>query len=388
MRMSTPAKIADYGITEEFGYLPTHDPAQSLSAGNEEWDQFGKDLPKLLMGTNFRKRVQALPKFNIDKLNGEAEIQRAMLVLSYIGQAYQWSDNQAATVMPQVLAKPWYEVGKLVGRPPILSYQSYASDNWRRFDKAAPIECGNIGLLQCFLGGQDEEWFILIHIDIEKKAGKALKAIEEAQEAVVAQDAEKVEAALIKMRAALSAMYEVLGRMPERCDPYIYFHRVRPYIFGWRNNPSLPDGVVYEGVDEYKGVGQKFRGETGAQSAIIPAMDGVLGIEHERDELREYLMEMRTYMPPKHVAFIQAVEAGPSVRNFVTTIKKSSLTQVFNDCIELVANFRAMHLEYAGTYIHAQAQATPGNPSAVGTGGTPFMIYLRKHRDETKKQTV
>jgi indoleamine 2,3-dioxygenase len=386
--MSTPAKIADYGITEEFGYLPSHDPAQSLSAGNEEWDQFGKDLPKLLMGTNFRKRVQALPKFNIDKLNGEAEIQRAMLVLSYIGQAYQWSDNQAATVMPQVLAKPWYEVGKLVGRPPILSYQSYASDNWRRFDKAAPIECGNIGLLQCFLGGQDEEWFILIHIDIEKKAGKALKAIEEAQVAVVAQDAEKVEAALIKMRAALSAMYEVLGRMPERCDPYIYFHRVRPYIFGWRNNPSLPDGVVYEGVDEYKGVGQKFRGETGAQSAIIPAMDGVLGIEHEKDELREYLMEMRTYMPPKHVAFIQAVEAGPSVRNFVTTIKKSSLTQVFNDCIELVANFRAMHLEYAGTYIHAQAQATPGNPSAVGTGGTPFMIYLRKHRDETKKQTV
>jgi indoleamine 2,3-dioxygenase len=386
--MSTPAKIADYGITEEFGYLPAHDPAQSLSAGNEEWDQFGKDLPKLLMGTNFRKRVQALPKFNIDKLNGEAEIQRAMLVLSYIGQAYQWSDNQAATVMPQVLAKPWYEVGKLVGRPPILSYQSYASDNWRRFDKAAPIECGNIGLLQCFLGGQDEEWFILIHIDIEKKAGKALKAIEEAQEAVVAQDAEKVEAALIKMRATLSAMYEVLGRMPERCDPYIYFHRVRPYIFGWRNNPSLPDGVVYEGVDEYKGVGQKFRGETGAQSAIIPAMDGVLGIEHEKDELREYLMEMRTYMPPKHVAFIQAVEAGPSVRNFVTTIKKSSLTQVFNDCIELVANFRAMHLEYAGTYIHAQAQATPGNPSAVGTGGTPFMIYLRKHRDETKKQTV
>ena len=386
--MSNSAKIADYGITEEFGYLPSYDPAQSLSAGNEEWDQFGKDLPKLLMGTNFRKRVQALPKFNIDKLNGEAEIQRAMLVLSYIGQAYQWSDNKAATVLPQVLAKPWYEVGKLVGRPPILSYQSYASDNWRRFDQAGPIECGNIGLLQCFLGGQDEEWFILIHIDIEKKAGKALKAIEEVQAAVVAQDAEKVEAALIKMRAALTAMYEVLGRMPERCDPYIYFHRVRPYIFGWRNNPSLPDGVVYEGVDQYKGVGQKFRGETGAQSAIIPAMDGVLGIEHEKDELREYLMEMRTYMPPKHVAFIQAVEAGPSVRNFVTTVKKSSLTQVFNDCIELVANFRAMHLEYAGTYIHAQAQATPGNPSAVGTGGTPFMIYLRKHRDETKKQTV
>jgi indoleamine 2,3-dioxygenase len=383
-----PAKIADYGITEEFGYLPSNDPAPSLSPGNEEWDQFGKDLPKLLMGTNFRQRVKNLPQFNIGKLNGEAEIQRAMLVLSYIGQAYQWSETTAATVMPAVLAKPWFEVGQLVGRPPILSYQSYASDNWRRFDKSGPIECGNIGLLQCFLGGQDEEWFILIHIEIEKKAGKALKAIEQAQEAVISADSDKVEAALLKLRMALTAMYEVLGRMPERCDPYIYFHRVRPYIFGWRNNPSLPDGVVYEGVDQYKGIGQKFRGETGAQSAIIPAMDGVLGIEHEKDELREYLMEMRTYMPPAHVAFIQAVEAGPSVRNFVTSTKKNSLTEVFNDCVELVANFRAMHLEYAGTYIHAQAQATPGNPSAVGTGGTPFMVYLRKHRDETKQQTI
>jgi len=383
-----PAKIADFGITEEFGYLPTYDPAQSLSAGNEEWDQFGKDLPKLLMGTNFRSRVKALPKFNIEKLSGEAEVQRAMLILSYIGQAYQWSENTAAHVMPANLALPWYEVGKLVGRPPILSYQSYASDNWRRFDKSGDIACGNIGLLQCFLGGQDEEWFILIHIEIEKKAGKALKAIEDAQLAVLENDAEKVEAALIKLRNALAAMYEVLGRMPERCDPYIYFHRVRPYIFGWRNNPSLPNGVIYEGVDEYKGKGQNFRGETGAQSAIIPAMDGILGIEHERDELREYLMEMRTYMPPKHVAFIEAVEAGPSVRNFAVSAKRSSLTNIFNESVELVAKFRAMHLEYAGTYIHAQAQATPGNPSAVGTGGTPFMTYLRKHRDETKVQTI
>jgi indoleamine 2,3-dioxygenase len=383
-----PVKIADFGITEEFGYLPSHAPALSLSAGNEEWDQFGRDIPKLLMGTDFRSRVKALPKFNLDKLNGEAEIQRAMLILSYIGQSYQWSEDNPATVMPANLAIPWHQVGKLVGRPPILSYQSYASDNWRRFDASGPIECGNIGLLQCFLGGQDEEWFILIHIDIEKKAGKALKAIEDAQSAVSTNAADQVEVALTNLRNALAAMYEVLGRMPEKCDPYIYFHRVRPYIFGWRNNPSLPNGVIYEGVDEYQGVGQKFRGETGAQSAIIPAMDAVLGIEHERDELREYLMEMRMYMPPRHVAFIEAVEAGPSVRNFVTAAKQLSLTTVFNECVELVANFRAMHLEYAGTYIHAQAQATPGNPSAVGTGGTPFMTYLRKHRDETKKQTL
>ncbi len=383
-----PVKIADYGITEEFGYLPTHDPAKNLSAGNEEWDQFGRDIPKLLMSSNFRKRVTELPDFKVSALKGDAEIQRAMLVLSYIGQSYQWSDESPATTLPKKLALPWYEVGKLVGRPPILSYQSYASDNWRRIDPNGPIECGNIALQQCFLGGQDEEWFILIHIDIEKKAGKALKAIEDAQGDVAASDADKLLASLTKLRDSLAAMYSVLCRMPEKCDPYIYFHRVRPYIFGWRNNPSLPNGVIYEGVDEYKGIGQTFRGETGAQSAIIPAADGVLGIDHEKDELREYLMEMRQYMPPQHVKFIEAVEAGPSVRAFVKSANSGKLTAIFNECVEIVADFRAKHLEYAGTYIHAQAQATPGNPSAVGTGGTPFMVYLRKHRDETKSQTL
>ncbi|MFZ9802517.1 MAG: hypothetical protein ACO3DO_03910 [Candidatus Nanopelagicales bacterium] len=381
-------KIEDFGLSEEFGYMQNVDPVISLPAGNEAWDEMGKNLPKYLMGSDFRKRVKELPPFNLQTLNTEGEIRRAMLVLSYIGMAYQWSDNNPAFVIPERLAKPWYEVGKLVGRPPILSYASYSIDNWYRLDKKGPIECGNIALLQCFLGGQDEEWFILIHIDIEKKAGKVLKAIEEAQSAVVANDADKLEKALTKMRDGIKAMYDVLARMPEKCDPYVYFHRVRPYIFGWKNNPALPDGVIYEGVDEYQGKGQKFRGETGAQSAIVPALDGVLGIEHERDELRDYLMEMRQYMPPKHVKFIEAVENGPRVRDFVFKLNNNAIKNVFNECVSLVADFRALHLEYAGTYIHAQAQKTPGNPSAVGTGGTPFMIYLRKHRDETRNQPV
>ena len=383
-----PVKLSDFGLSEEFGYMQHVDPVTTLPPGNEAWDEMGKNLPKYLMGTNFRQRVKDLPAFKIETLKTDGEIRRAFLVLSYIGQAYQWSDNEPAHVLPAVLAKPWYEVGKLVGRPPILSYTSYSIDNWYLLDKKGPIACGNIALLQCFLGGQDEEWFILIHIEIEKKAGKALKAIEDSQKAVAAQDLDALEKALTNLRDGIKAMHDVLARMPERCDPYVYFHRVRPYIFGWKNNPSLPNGVVYEGVEEYQGKGQTFRGETGAQSAIVPALDAVLGIVHEQDQLRDYLMEMRQYMPPMHVKFIEAAENGPSVRNFVMACNKESIKKLFNESVELVADFRALHLEYAGTYIHAQSQKTPGNPSAVGTGGTPFMVYLRKHRDETRNQPV
>ncbi len=385
---SKPVKLADFGLSPEWGYLQHQDPLTQLPPGNEAWDEMGTNLPKYLMASDFRGRVENLPDFDLTKLSSDAELRRAMLVVSYIGMAYQWSSTEPAHQLPAKLAMPWYEIGKLLGRPPILSYASYAIDNWYRIDKSGPIECGNIALQQCFLAGQDEEWFILIHIDIEKKAGQALYGIELAQQAVVDQDVTALAHALTQLRDSIKAMYDVLARMPERCDPYIYFHRVRPYIFGWKNNPALPNGVAYQGVTEYAGTGQRFRGETGAQSAIVPALDGALGIEHERDELREYLMEMRDYMPPMHVKFIEAVEAGPSIRDFVTAAADATLTGLLNECISLVADFRALHLEYAGQYIHAQAQQTPGNPSAVGTGGTPFMVYLRKHRDETRAQTL
>jgi indoleamine 2,3-dioxygenase len=48
---------------------------------------------------------------------------------------------------------PWYELSEQLGRPPVLSYASYALDNWRRLDPNAPIELGNIVLLQTFWQG-------------------------------------------------------------------------------------------------------------------------------------------------------------------------------------------------------------------------------------------
>ena len=47
--------------------------------------------------------------------------------------------------------------------------------------------------------------------------------------------------------------------MPEKCDPYVYYHRVRPYIFGTKDNPDLKEGLIYE--NQYNNKPQFFRGK-------------------------------------------------------------------------------------------------------------------------------
>jgi len=102
--MTKPVSLAEFGLSREFGYMQHQDPVRSLSAANEAWDEMARNLPKYLMGSDFRSRVKALPPFRMDALTSEGEVRRAMLALSYIGMAYQWSENDAAHVIPAILA--------------------------------------------------------------------------------------------------------------------------------------------------------------------------------------------------------------------------------------------------------------------------------------------
>lgn len=382
--------LASYDISDERGFLPDQDPLTELPAAFAAWEAAARDLPKFLLTGRVRSILADLPPFPYDALDGERAVRRAMVVLSYLGHAYVWGEEPAASRIPALIAVPWWEVAQQLGRPPVLSYASYAIDNWRRIDPAGPIDLSNIAIVQNFLGGVDEDWFIAIHVDIEYKAGRILRHIGPALDAAARQNAPALGGNLSEIAHGIEALVEALKRMPDRCDPYVYYHRVRPYIHGWKNHPALPDGVVYEGVAALGERPQRFRGETGAQSGIVPVLDAALGVAHADDPLRTYLMEMRGYMPPAHRAFIEAIEAAPKLRPFVLQAAKSdiALREAYNACVAALEAFRSIHLQYAATYIHQQSQSGAANPTEVGTGGTPFMQYLKKHRDESAVHAI
>lgn len=376
--------LKDYGISPERGMLADPDPTfGELPPPYHQWEEMAGMIRKLLVTDRCRSTIQDMPLLN-QALLMDDELPAAMRALSFMGHAYVWADpNHPARYIPASVAVPWYDVAKCLGRPPVLSYDSYCLHDWQRIDQNGPIALGNIALLQNFMSGIDEEWFVLVHVDIEAKAAAVFKGIEHALAAMARDEISEVDCGLQTIAGGIEQMFKTLCRMPEYCDPYIYYHRVRPYLFGWKNNPALPDGMIYEGVEEYGGKPQKFRGETGAQTSIVPALDAALRIAHKDDPLRPYLLEMRNYMPPKHRMFIEALEQGPSLRAYVE--KHRELIPSYDSCVTLLDAFRLKHLEYGWKYIGQwEAKSTLANPTEVGTGGTPFIPYLKKHQMETR----
>ena len=355
--------------------------------------EIANELSKLLLTNNVQNKINKLKvnELSVDillKNKSEKEINLAMSHLSFIAHAFMWGGNKPEKILPEVISKPWVKLSKYLGRPPILSYASYCLDNWYKVNQKEPISLDNVALINNFLGGVDEDWFVTIHVCIEDAASEAIDSANKLSKLNESNNVDDFNANLKKILTSLKNVNNIFSKMPEKCDPYIYYHRVRPYIFGTKDNPHLKKGLIYE--NQFNNKPQFYRGETGAQSSIIPFLDGALGIYHSNDNLRHYLNEMRDYMPPKHRKMIEDVEKRSKAKDLISQSKK--LMNVYNNCLEEIRKFRAMHLEYAATYIHKQAQVHntfgTGGSTIRGTGGTPFMKYLKKHRDETQKQKV
>ncbi len=377
-------------------FLPSKDPLNEYKTSSKSLDRLADiadQLPKLLLTSKIQKNINSLKTNDLSvdlliKNKNIRELKLAMVQLSFISHAYIWGAKTPSKVLPEALAKPWTQVANILGRPPILSYASYCLDNWYRLNKKENISLENVGLLTNFLGGVDEDWFVTIHVCIEDAAREAIRAADSISKLNDKNSIKDFSDQLKLIISSLRKVNAIFSRMPEKCDPYVYYHRVRPFIFGTKDNPDLKKGLIYK--NQYNNKPQFFRGETGAQSSIMPFLDGALGIYHTEDHLRHYLNEMRDYMPPKHRRSIEIVEKRSNAKSCILESKK--LTSEYNKCLEEIRIFRAQHLEFAATYIHKQSQITNpfgrGGSTITGTGGTPFMKYLKKHRDETQKQKI
>lgn len=80
---------------------------------------------------------------------------------------------------------------------------------------------------------------------------------------------------------------------------------------------------------------------------------------------------MRKYMPAKHRALIEEVEAMPDIRSF-------GYKEPYNAILDAMAAFRGVHYGWAEEYINRWTD------DPRGTGGTPYMQWLKQMLRETR----
>jgi indoleamine 2,3-dioxygenase len=350
------------------GFLPERDPLRSFPAESElaVLDEIGRDLPSLLEDSSFRQYARELriPEWREKHAREETlpDLRLYYVRVGFLASAYINQVSQPKVdMLPRNIAVPFCKACALLRRPPILSYDGYALYNWKRFDSRRAITLGNIDTLQNFVHLYDEHWFILVHVEIEAIAARILAAIDRAAPALLERNSEVVSGALREIASAVRDQVLVLRRIPEKMDPALYDRTFRPYIRFFEN-------VVYEGVIHAP---LNFRGETGAQSSIMPTLVVFMKIPHQKTALTDHLAEMRNFMPAAHRQLIADVEALPSPRDL-------SDADAFNDVLDAMATFRETHFRWAQEYINKWVD------DPRGTGGTPYMLWLQQLIDETR----
>lgn len=377
--------LGSFDISETRGFLPAEDPLYTFGDNVHPHlrylEQLGAQIPELLESHKLRRTVDSLKPIEgsvFDTLDKRGTVMAARIYAFLAsGYVHQIGEPKVRQI-PKSVAQPLSELSRRLGRRfPILSYDLYALNNWKRLDPSRGIELENMNTIQNFVKLRDEPWFILVHVEIEAEAGPAVGAIGRLQQAVLTKDVDSLEAALDTVADSLGTAIHTLSRMPEGNSPDLYAFTFRPYIQMFKE-------ITYEGVGDY-GPAPTFRGETGAQSSVIPSLDVALGIKHARTDLTDYVADMRNYMPAAHRAFIEEVEKNESerpVRGFISKFGKRRTVECYNRCLDKIIEFRQKHLEFAISYIFTKVE------DQSGTGGTPFMKWLAQLRDETKQAKI
>jgi len=399
--------------------------------------------------------------------------ERAFAALAFIANAFVHSSSassassSASRRLPRIIAEPLQRLATAAGRLPATDYASSVLTNWTLEDPHGTISLENVRITRTFTGTDAERWFYAVHVCIEHRGGRAFKAMFDAKEEItrllmlqklqlkgkaamergaalqnllahstlfsVAAAGESttvppvassgVSNSVEAMRAmaavcthlnavsdALADIWEIMSRLSERCPADIFFDEVRVFLASW------PDpGVVYDnGCSEACRQAQpiKLAGASGAQSALLPSMDGFLGVAYTQSEVARtdlgdfvrMLKRFRQSMPPVHRQTVALFESAGNCRELVAAAEEvaysmpagDALTEfesqvlllkaAYNDVLERLVAFRRGHADYATKYIKQMARERHvGDKGKMGTGGSDFATHLQRHIVDTRK---
>ncbi|CAJ1068591.1 indoleamine 2%2C3-dioxygenase 2 [Xyrichtys novacula] len=391
--------LDSYHVSEELGFI-LPDPLEKLPLYYQPWMDIALRVPELVHSQELRTLINKMPLLSSQFLQKHKELRLAHLALSTMAMGYVWQGGESDTIeiLPKSLAVPFWEVSQRLGLPPILTHADAALANWKKKDPEGPFDMENLELLLSLPGGDSVQGFFLVTMLVELAAVPALRNIPVVISGVRCADSEAVARALETISQSLQDMTDTLKLMHVYVEPSVFYGIMRIYLSGWKDNPSMPKGLVYEGVNTEP---MEYSGGSAAQSSLLHCFDELLGIKHE-EKSGAFLTRMRNYMPPAHKQLIQDISLQPSLKSFVQQQDNEPLNQAFQHCVAKLLALRNYHINVVSRFITVPAararqlrdknQTSEGEmisraPTALeerGTGGSGIMIFLKTVRDHTR----
>ncbi|KAE8401872.1 Indoleamine 2,3-dioxygenase [Aspergillus pseudonomiae] len=419
MECNSIPNLSDYGISPELGFLPAEACLERLPHPYySPWEKLVACLPVLHKKQQLRSHIEQLPILAVSWLTSPPEWKRAYVCLVFILHGYIWGGSQPRTIIPPCISIPLLAICDRLEVPPIATFAGLCLWNYRLIRPDEPTHNPEDLLATAtFTGDHDEEWFYLISVGIEARGAPMIPVMLRAIAGTHVEDTQTLITCLSALRDTLQELGDLLDRMYERCQPAVFYHRLRPFLAGTKSleQYGLPDGIYFDvgTTNTNNRMGspklESYRGGSNAQSSLIQFFDIVLGVKHpaapgaEGTTQHSFHDEMRGYMPGPHRRFLADISRVARVREYVHARRGShpDLAAGYESCLQMLNRLRAKHLRIVSDYIIKEArrgsvdgshnsgavQPAPRTKAAsrrfLGTGGTDLIPFLKRTIDES-----
>ncbi|KAI3399460.1 hypothetical protein diail_6722 [Diaporthe ilicicola] len=420
--------LASFNVTRN-GFLPSGEPLKFLpNSYYEPWELLIHNLQDLLANGILRQRVEQVPVLSTEGLRTEREWRRAYVILTLLTHSYVWGGEKAAEILPPAISIPLLNVSQHLEVPPVATY---AALNLWNFTSSTDCftDLDSLKSPHTFTGTEDESWFLCVSVAMEAQGAYIMPTMLKALRAIHTRDYSTITSALDELSVCIKKVGLLLDRMREKCDPMVFYHKIRPFLAGSMNMAAagLPRGLFYDEGNR-QGSWQQWRGGSNGQSSLIQFWDVVLGVTHTSEgsnnphfkagkpEEKSFHQEVREYMPGGHRRFLEHVGRSGSIRALAmmptSGEEHARMQEAYTAATKTLTGFRNKHLGIVTTYIvipsrkpwtgdagkkavnlatmstkqqneKKDAGKNGADKELTGTGGTALLPFLKQARDDT-----
>jgi len=369
-----------FSVDSEHGFLPIHEPLSQLPTNFLNLQNILDTLSNDLMNTEndlLLEKISTLQNYLEDiKLIDDKLLLGALyrgycflasgylLYPSYVEFCRTGQYGLGRERLPINIAQPLIYLAETLDVYPFLEYSySYSLGNYVKRDKTKGLDYENLSMANHFSGTVDETGFIMVHVDINQHTPDLIKYSDLLLETYNVENLNNILLVLKRMNESRRKMW--------KASRWEHYNDFRVFIMGIKGNTRIfPNGVIYEPETEPR----YYRGQSGSQDTIIPFLDNFFRVcdYYPKNELTEYLMDMRSYRPKPFRDILDWIAKNNSgfIDRLLSMDTDGDICSLLFQIYKQIYEFRNGHWQFVQKYI----MSTTKYP--VATGGTPITTWL------------